>query len=82
MDLLACLMGAVAIEIKKTGVLLFILTREDLVIEVALMGHPGDPQIILAHRSRSQDEWRAWIGGLIRTEIHGGAGCRISRPSG
>jgi hypothetical protein len=46
---------------------LFIHTQEDLFIEDALMGHPGNPQIILAHRSGSQDEWKAWTAGLTRT---------------
>jgi len=46
---------------------LFIHTREDLVIEDTLMGYPGNPQIILTHRSGTQDEWKAWVAGLTRT---------------
>jgi hypothetical protein len=46
---------------------LFIHTLEDLVIEDALIGYPGNPQIFLAHRSGSQDQWKAWVAGMTRT---------------
>jgi hypothetical protein len=57
MRLLMCLMVAGG---EIPGAVLFNHTREDLVIENTLMGHPGNPQIILAHRLGSQDEWQAW----------------------
>jgi hypothetical protein len=68
MSLLVCLMAAAADRQLRTSGVVFTPTREDLVIEDALMGHPGNSQIILARRSGSQDEWQAWIGGpLMRT---------------
>jgi len=50
---------------------MFIHTWENLVIKDALMGYPGNPQIMPTHRSRSQDEWKAWVAGMTRMgDVH------------
>ena len=67
MSLLIDLMGATAKMQLRTGAVMFVDTQEELVVGDALMGYPGNPEIVLAHRSGSQDAWQAWIGGLTRT---------------
>jgi hypothetical protein len=52
---------------QKGNIEMFSSTREDLVIENALMGYPGNPQIFVAHRFGTQDEWKVWVAGMMRT---------------